>query len=105
LLNQPSALRLALAAFAGLSVATSPFAASAQEPLPHVEGSPGFDPARFLGQGDAYNCADFKSQAEAQAALRADPTDPNRLDTDRPRQDGIACESNPAPFDPVPVPR
>jgi hypothetical protein len=27
------------------------------------------------------------------------------LDTDRPRPDGIACESNRAPFDRLPVPR
>lgn len=73
--------------------------------LPVVEGSPGFDPGAFLGQGDAYNCAHFKSQAEAQAVLRADPSDPNRLDTDRPRPDGIACENNPPPFDQIPVPR
>jgi len=34
--------------------------------------------------------------------LRADPTDPNKLDTNR---DGIACESNPAPKDLTPVQR
>ena len=61
-----------------------------------------FDPARYLNQGDRYNCSDFQSQADAQAVLRADPTDPNRLDTDR---DGIACESNPPPRDTVRVPR
>jgi hypothetical protein len=59
----------------------------------------------FVNKGDAFNCADFKSQAEAQAVLRADPGDPNQLDTDRPRPDGIACESNRAPFDRLPVPR
>jgi excalibur calcium-binding domain-containing protein len=62
----------------------------------------GFDPARFIGNGNAYNCPDFASQAQAQAVLRADPTDPNQLDTDR---DGIACENNRAPFDRVRVPR
>ncbi len=62
----------------------------------------GFDPTRYIGQGDRYNCGDFASQAQAQAVLRADPKDPNRLDTDR---DGIACEGNRAPFDRVPVPR
>ncbi len=62
----------------------------------------GFDPTRYIGQGDRYNCSDFASQAQAQAVLRADPRDPNRLDADR---DGIACESNRAPFDRVPVPR
>ena len=41
-------------------------------------------------------------QAEAQAVLRADPSDQNRLDGDR---DGIACERNPAPYDSIPVPR
>lgn len=64
-------------------------------------GAP-FDPMRYLGQGDRYNCSDFASQAEAQAVLRADPSDPNRLDPDR---DGIACASNPGPYDRVPVPR
>jgi hypothetical protein len=48
------------------------------------------------------NCSDFASQAAAQAELRRDPSDPNRLDTDR---DGIACESNRAPFDRNPVRR
>ncbi|HEY3083797.1 MAG TPA: excalibur calcium-binding domain-containing protein [Chloroflexota bacterium] len=57
---------------------------------------PGFDPTAYLGQGDRYDCPNFRSQAEAQAVLRADPTDPNILDQDR---DGIACESNPPPRD------
>jgi hypothetical protein len=61
-----------------------------------------FDPAAYLEQGDAYNCPHFGSQAEAQAVLRADPSDPNRLDADR---DGIACESNRAPRDLEPVER
>ncbi len=39
-------------------------------------------------QGDL-DCADFASQAEAQATFDADPTDPNGLDADN---DGIACE-------------
>jgi hypothetical protein len=47
------------------------------------------------------NCTDFLSQAEAQAALRADPSDPWDLDRDR---DGIACETRPGPKDLVPVP-
>ena len=34
--------------------------------------------------------------------LRADPSDPNRLDADR---DGIACERNPGPHDLTPAPR
>jgi hypothetical protein len=64
--------------------------------------SGGFDPSRYLGQGDRYNCSAFQSQAEAQAVLRADPRDPNRLDGDH---DGIACEANAGPKDLVPVPR
>jgi hypothetical protein len=62
----------------------------------------GFDPTRYIGQGDRYNCADFVSQADAQAVLRADPSDPNGLDRDK---DGIACESNKAPRDLAPVAR
>jgi endonuclease YncB( thermonuclease family) len=62
----------------------------------------GFDPTRYLNQGDRYNCPAFASQAQAQAVLRADPRDPNRLDGDR---DGIACESNKAPRDLVRVAR
>jgi hypothetical protein len=64
--------------------------------------APAFDAAPYLGQGDAFNCSDFVSQADAQAVLRADPTDPNRLDADK---DGVACESRPAPKDLVAVPR
>jgi LPXTG-motif cell wall-anchored protein len=52
-----------------------------------------------LAQADT-DCSDYASQAAAQAALRADPSDPNGLDGDG---DGIACESNPAPFDRTPV--
>ncbi len=48
------------------------------------------------------DCADYASQAEAQAALRADPRDPHHLDADR---DGIACEKLPPPRDEVPVAR
>lgn len=39
--------------------------------------------------GDDRDCADFASQAEAQAALEADLSDPDHLDAD---VDGIACE-------------
>ncbi len=38
---------------------------------------------------DDLNCADFRTQAEAQAELQRDPTDPNNLDADF---DGVACE-------------
>ena len=62
----------------------------------------GFDPTKYIGQGNRYNCSAFASQADAQAVLRADPRDPNGLDGDR---DGIACESNRGPRDLVRVPR
>jgi LPXTG-motif cell wall-anchored protein len=45
--------------------------------------------------------SDFDSQAAAQAHLRADPSDPDGLDGND--NDGIACESLPAPFDRTPV--
>ena len=40
-------------------------------------------------QGDL-DCADFPSQAAAQAHYAANPSDPDRLDAD---SDGVACES------------
>jgi hypothetical protein len=67
-------------------------------------------PAAFA-QANDQNCADFASQADAQAHLRADPQDPDGLDA-RPGPadgnnqaggDGIACESLPGPFDREPV--
>jgi hypothetical protein len=80
-----------------LAVALTAAPAAAQE-------ASAFDPSPYVlpGAGDAFNCSDFVSQANAQSVLRANPTDPNRLDADR---DGIACESNRAPFDRVAVPR
>ena len=69
-------------------------------PPPAVEATPAapsdFDPSRYIGQGARYNCSAFASQADAQAVLRSDPRDPNRLDGDG---DGIACESNRGPRD------
>ena len=38
------------------------------------------------------DCADFATQADAQAALDATPGDPNDLDSD---DDGVACETLP----------
>lgn len=78
--------------------APGPPPAQAADPPP----APGFDPSKYLGQGNAYNCPDIPSQAEAQAVLRADPTDPNGLDGDA---DSIACESSPGPYDRTPVVR
>lgn len=39
------------------------------------------------------DCDDYNSQAEAQAALRQDPSDPDVLDEDEGPDDGIACET------------
>ncbi|MDQ3303558.1 MAG: hypothetical protein M3518_09460 [Actinomycetota bacterium] len=39
------------------------------------------------------DCGDFRSQAEAQAALRQDPSDPDVLDEGEGPDDGIACET------------
>jgi hypothetical protein len=46
-------------------------------------GSTGGEPADL-------DCIDFATQAEAQAAYAADPSDPNGLDADN---DGVACET------------
>lgn len=51
---------------------------------------------------DDQNCGDFASQKAAQEHLRADPSDPDQLDGND--DDGVACESNPAPYDRTPVP-
>ncbi len=59
--------------------------------------------AAFAGPAQAVDdqdCFDFPSQAAAQQHLRQDPSDPDKLDPDG---DGIACETNAAPFDTVPV--
>ena len=45
--------------------------------------------SRAGAQYAALDCEDFANQAEAQAAYRADPTDPADNDADN---DGIACE-------------
>ena len=70
--------------------------------VPTAAAIPTIEPTAYLGQGDAYNCDDFATQAQAQAVLRADPSDPNRLDGNR---DGVACEDWPAPKDRTPVAR
>jgi LPXTG-motif cell wall-anchored protein len=50
-----------------------------------------FAPSLALGQEDL-DCADFAIQAEAQATLEEDLSDPHGLDEDA---DGIACETLP----------
>ena len=77
-------------------------AAPTARATPVAASAESFDPSNFLGKGDAFNCNAFSSQAQAQAVLRADPRDPNKLDPDR---DGVACESNRAPKDTSPVKR
>jgi Excalibur calcium-binding domain len=57
-------------------------------------------PAAAAAQGGDTDCPDYPSQAAAQAVLRAVPSDPDELDGDN---DGIACESSPAPRDLRPV--
>lgn len=91
---------LLAAAVAAVLLAVPVSAQVVEEPAP-PPASPGFYPSVYLGQGDAFNCADFASQADAQAVLRADPTDPNRLDQGG--VPGVACESNRAPRDTDPV--
>jgi hypothetical protein len=63
---------------------------------------PGSISGTTLGRVTGTNRGDFQSQAGAQAVLRADPRDPNRLDADR---DGIGWENNRAPYDRVPIAR
>lgn len=88
--------------------AISPEAPSEESPIDQslkfstVYFAQDFNPADYLDQGDAYNCNAFANQAQAQAVLRADPTDPNQLDADN---DGIACERNRVPRDLDPVQR
>ena len=43
-------------------------------------------------EADSHNCSDYATQQEAQAALEANPSDPDGLDRD---DDGIACEGLP----------
>ncbi|MFD4372367.1 excalibur calcium-binding domain-containing protein [Streptomyces sp. NPDC058486] len=61
-----------------------------------------FDVAPYIHKGHVVDCDTFKSQADAQAVLRADTLDPNELDRDG---DGIACPTLPAPTDKTPVHR
>ena len=58
------------------------------EPVPAPSGDP---PPGEPPQGDL-DCSDFATQAEAQAVLDADPSDPHGLDGEG---DGVPCESLP----------
>lgn len=66
---------------------------------------PVFRPEDYIGKGNAFDCAAFANQAQAQAVLRLDPSDPNQLDGFGGQRDGIACETRPDPQDRTPVPR
>lgn len=59
------------------------------------------------GVDGSFNCEDFDTQAEAQAFLRADPSDPDGLDglpgSAFDGVEGVACESLPSPTDFNPV--
>jgi len=61
-------------------------------PPPPTPTSPPLEAACGPCAATDCNCSDFDTQAEAQACLNADPSDPFRLDGDN---DGIACESLP----------
>jgi hypothetical protein len=70
-------------------------------PAPSLTSTPAaFDPNFYLGKGDAFGCINFVSQANAQAVLRKDPSDPNRLDWNP--KDGLACGGIEAALDGVP---
>ncbi|MDH6537643.1 hypothetical protein M2167_000145 [Streptomyces sp. SPB4] len=60
-----------------------------------------FDAKEYATHGDAFDCTGFARQADAQAVLRADPSDPNHLDDGG----GVACRGLPEPRDTTPVPR
>jgi Excalibur calcium-binding domain len=65
----------------------SPLATPTLAPVPTTAPSGG----GYL-PGDAYNCSDFRTYAEAKAYFDAVPGDPSHLDGDH---DGIPCESLP----------
>lgn len=73
----------------------TPEATPTPEPSPTSEATATATPppaVQYVTDGrDRYNCSDFDSWEEAQAAYEANlPGDPNRIDIDR---DGIACEA------------
>jgi len=75
------------------SPSASPSATATPAPKPTVVATATPPPAvqYFTDGRDRYNCRDFKSWEEAQAAYEANlPGDPNKIDIDR---NGIACEA------------
>jgi hypothetical protein len=83
--------------FTPVRAAAKPCTASSQRTA-RCPRSALFEPVHFVGVGSdvAYHCSDFASQADAQAVLRAAPTDPDKLD---PTKSGVACPDLPAPKD------
>jgi hypothetical protein len=95
--------------YGAASSPTLPLAPAVSTPPPPATAAPQPTSAATVAPpsssipGDIYNCSDFPSQAAAQAYLRQYPSDPSGLDQGG--IPGVACESNPAPKDTVPVPR
>lgn len=69
---------------------TEPSAPALPVPAEPTPPAPVESPAPAPATQLDHDCADFASQSEAQAALDADPADPERLDADG---DGVACEA------------
>ncbi len=70
---------------------------NAETPIVENQGVPqegDLTPAQSKASGNDVDCIQFLTQAEAQAAYNADPSDPNGLDADG---DGIACETTASP--------
>jgi hypothetical protein len=77
----------------GGAAAPTPTATAAPTPTPTATATPSSLVAACGScAGTDCNCPDFDTQAEAQACLDADPSDPFDLDGDK---NGLACESLP----------
>lgn len=57
----------------------------------------------LASQSDEFDCKDYARQTDAQAVLRFQPQDPNKLDGEDGEIDGIACPDLPGPKDLKPV--
>jgi hypothetical protein len=90
--EQPLAIPSSSAASSASSASASPEATSA--PPEDTSASP--DTSSAPNAPEDLDCADFSSQAEAQATYEQDPSDPHGLDADG---DGAACEWNPESSD------
>ncbi len=90
-----SASAYASASESASASASTSASAMAEETSAPPESPPATDSFEDL------DCSDFSSQAEAQATLENDPSDPHGLDAD---SDGIACEWNPSGTEAPPTP-